>query len=144
MNKASLLWFSVYVSGKALEVLFMHNILHLACLKMTEVWIMSDLQPIQEVLIIEIIEKYTPCRIYMKNQLFQTITVFFSPFKLSVDFSLLQLLMFGWSALFFYSFIQRTTQEQGKPSGTCVFGSGWEGVWVTVSMSKQSQHLVGT
>lgn len=54
----------------------MHNRLHLACLKMTEVWIMSDLQPIQEVLIIEIIEKCTPCRIYMEKQLFQTIAVF--------------------------------------------------------------------
>lgn len=48
----------------------MCNMLHLACLKMTEVWIMSDMQPIQEVLIIEIIEKCTPCRIYMKKQLF--------------------------------------------------------------------------
>lgn len=34
-------------------------------------------------------------------------------------------------------------QEQGKPSGTCMFGSGWEGGWVTLSMSEQSQHLVG-
>lgn len=54
----------------------MHNRLHLACLKMTEVWIMSDLQPIQEVLIIEIIEKCTPCRIYMEKLLFQTNAVF--------------------------------------------------------------------
>lgn len=54
----------------------MHNRLHLACLKMTEVWIMTDLQPIQEVLIIEIIEKCTPFRIYMEKQLFQTIAVF--------------------------------------------------------------------
>lgn len=144
MNKASLLWFSIYFPGQTLEVLFMHNMLHLACLKMTEVWIMSDLWPIQEVLIIEIIEKCAPCRIYMKKQLFSDYRCFFPPLKLSADFSLLQLSMFGWSALFYYNFIQRTTQELGKPSGTCMFGSGWEGGCSTVSMTVSSQHLVGT
>lgn len=79
MNKASLLWFSIYFPGQTLEVLFMHNMLHLACLKMTEVWIMSDLWPIQEVLIIEIIEKCAPCRIYMKKQLFSDYRCFFFP-----------------------------------------------------------------
>lgn len=62
--------------GQALEVLCMLNRLHLACLKMTEVWIMNDLQPIQEVVIIEIIEKCTPCKICTERQLFQTIAVF--------------------------------------------------------------------
>lgn len=122
----------------------MHNMLHLACLKMTEVWIMSDAQPIQEVLIIEIIEKCTPCRIHMKKQLSQTIAGFSFPLKLSADFFLLQLPVFGQNALFFYSFIQKTMQEQGKPSGTYMFGTSWEGGWATVSMSEQSQHLVGT
>lgn len=51
---------------------------------------------------------------------------------------------FGQNALFFYSFIQKTMQEQGKPSGTYMFGTSWEGGWATVSMSEQSQHLVGT
>lgn len=43
--------------GQALEILFMLNRLHLACVKMTEAWIMNDLPPLQEVVIIEIIAK---------------------------------------------------------------------------------------
>lgn len=76
MNKDSLSYeFSLIFPGQALEVLFMLNRLHLACLKMAEVWIMSDLQPIQEVVIIEIIEKCTPAKSVLR-QLFQTIAVF--------------------------------------------------------------------
>lgn len=100
----------------------MHNRLHLACLKMTEVWIMSDLQPIQEVLIIEIIEKCTPCRIYMEKQLSQTIAVF--SVQLSADFSLLNSQCLpSMLDFFFCSFIQSTMKKQEKLSGTCVFGS---------------------
>lgn len=98
--------------GQALEVLFMLNRLHLACLKMTEVWIMNDLQPIQEVVIIEIIEKCTPCKICTERQLFQTIAVFslWSWQRISPSLSS----QIQPECFIFYSFIQFTSQKTGK------------------------------
>lgn len=89
-------------------------------------------------------EMYSLQNLYEETAFFRLSLVSLFPLKLSADFSLLQLPVFGQNALFLYSFIQKTMQEQGKPSGTCMFGSGWEGGWVTVSMSEQGWHLVGT
>lgn len=113
MNKASLLWIPVYFSWSSTEVLFMLNRLHLACLKMTQVWIMNDLQPIQEVVIIEIIEKYTPCRICTERQLFQTIAVLLA-LKLTVDFFLFQLPKFALTALFSIASCNLAVRRLGK------------------------------
>lgn len=113
MNKASLLWIPVYFSWSSTEVLFMLNRLHLACLKMTQVWIMNDLQPIQEVVIIEIIEKYTPCRICTERQLFQTVAVLLT-LKSTVDFFLFHLPKFTRNALFSIASCSFPVRRLGK------------------------------
>jgi hypothetical protein len=74
---------------------------------------MNDLQPIQEVVIIEIIEKCTPCRIYTERQLFHTIAVF-STLKLTGGFFLLQLLMFELNALFSITSFNVLLRRLGK------------------------------
>lgn len=73
---------------------------------------MSDLQPIQEVLIIEIIEKCTPCRIYMEKQLSQTIAVF--SVQVLADFSLNSQCLPSMLDFFFLQFHSKHNEEAGK------------------------------
>lgn len=73
---------------------------------------MNDLQPIQEVVIIEIIEKCTPCTISAEKQVSQTIALF--TLKLTVDFFLSQIPSFGLNALFSIAFFNVPFRRLGE------------------------------